>query len=153
MPNFCCDLTRIVLDYFWLSCWYLFTESCLQAAHSVGSTRGQREIEQPSEPRSWIAQSLPSGMWSALTLWWHLWIVFTIFSKHIIGDIFTAAPVLFRLDWFVSSTPTLRWCRMVITDWYFNPLLVAISSLLIPRSSVTSSECLSLSCLAVLIMR
>jgi hypothetical protein len=37
--------------------------------------------------------------------------------------------------------------------WYFSPLLTGILSLLIPRSSVTSSEYQSLSCPTVLIMR
>jgi hypothetical protein len=44
MPNFWCDLTRIFLDYFWLSCWCLSAESCLQV-HSVEFARGLAAIK------------------------------------------------------------------------------------------------------------
>jgi hypothetical protein len=74
-------------------------------------------------------------------------------SKLIIGGIFTSVPVLSTPGLSNFSMPTLRRCRTMITDWYFSPLLVAISSQLIPRSSATSSECLFSSYLAVLIMR
>jgi hypothetical protein len=39
-----------------------FAESCLQVVHSTEFTRGQREIGQLSESKSWTAQSLSSEM-------------------------------------------------------------------------------------------
>jgi hypothetical protein len=67
VPNFY-DLTRIFLDYFWQILLVSCAESCLQAVHSTEFAKGLRETRQPLESRSWITQSLPSGMWSALTL-------------------------------------------------------------------------------------
>jgi len=81
-------------------------ESCMQAVHRAEFARGPREIEQPLEPRSWIAQSLPSGMWSALTLWWHPWIVFMTLSRLISGGIFTLVPVLSSPGLSDTSMPT-----------------------------------------------
>jgi hypothetical protein len=69
------------------------------------------------------------------------------------GGIFTPVPVLSTPGLSNFSMPTSRWCRTMTTGWYFSPPLEAISSLLIPRSSVTSSECLFSSYLAVLIMK
>jgi hypothetical protein len=62
-----------------------FAEPCQQAVHSAEFARGQREIGQLSKPKLWTAQSLPSGMWSVLILWWLLWIVSMTLSRPIIG--------------------------------------------------------------------
>jgi hypothetical protein len=91
-------------------------------------------------PRLWTALSLVSGTSFRLTSWCHRWTTILPLSRHTIGDISIAVLVWCRPDWSSCSTPTWKWCRMMITEWCFSPLLQAISSLLILRSSVISSE-------------
>jgi hypothetical protein len=120
------------------SCWSPFAESCLQSVPSVGSARGQRKRGAPYRPKSWTAQSLWSAMWFDLTLWCLRWIVFMRLFRLTTGDTSTPVLALFSPGWSDSSMPTWRWRRMMIVGWYCSPLLTGTSSLLIPRSSVTS---------------
>jgi hypothetical protein len=139
MPDFLCALTRLfLLDYFWQILLVSFAESCLQAVHGAGSARGQREIEQPLEPKLWTDQWLLRETLFDPTLWWLLWIVSTTLSRLIIGGIYTLVPVLCTPGWSSYSMPTSRWFRMIIAGWCFSPLLEGILSLLIPKSLVNS---------------
>jgi hypothetical protein len=78
--------------------------------------------------------------------------IYDIIQTYHWGYLYTCAyVVLIRLVRLFYAN--LEVARTMTMGWYFSPLLTGISSLLIPRSSVTSSEYQSLSCLAVLIMR
>jgi hypothetical protein len=76
-----------------------------------------------------------------------------ILSRPIIGDIFTAAPVLFTPGWSDYSMLTSNWFRMMIGGWCFSPLLEGILSLMIPISSVSPLEFLFSRCLRALTMK
>jgi hypothetical protein len=74
--NICC--VRIIWFGIIVDCIVIFSVSIFgkvpfTAVHSAEFTRGQREIEQLSELRSWTDLLLLRGMWSVLTLWWFLW--------------------------------------------------------------------------------
>jgi hypothetical protein len=140
LPNFCYPNKNIFGIFFWTILVGSFAESCLPAVHPAGSVRGLWKIGMQFRPRLWTAQSLLSGMSFWLTSWCHRWTTFFPLSRHTIGDISTAVLVWGTPDWSSCSTPTWKWCRMMITEWCFSPPLQAISSLLILRSSVISSE-------------
>jgi hypothetical protein len=135
-------LTRI---FFWnIFLWEIlvgsFAESCLSAVYPAGFVRGLWKIRLQFRPKLWTAPSLLSGTSFGLISWCHRWTTYLTSSRHTTGDISTAVLVWCTPDWSSYSTPTWRLCRMMIMEWCFSPPLQAISSLLILRSSVTSSE-------------
>jgi hypothetical protein len=102
------DLTSIFFFRLFLakSCWSFCAESCLQSVPSAGSVKGLRRRGAHSKPKSWIAQSLLSAMWSYQTSWCLRWIVFMRLSKLTTGDTSTPVPASSSLGWSDTCMPT-----------------------------------------------
>jgi len=114
LPNFCYPNKNIFGIFFWKILVGSFAETCLLVVHLAGSVRGLWKIGLQFRPKLWTAPSLLSGMSFGLISWCHRWTTYLTSSRRTTGDISTAVLV--------------------------SPQLQAISSLLILRSSVTSSE-------------
>jgi hypothetical protein len=140
LPNFCYPNKNIFgISFLQNSCW-IFCR--IMPAGSPPRRVLQRvgKIELQFRPRLWTALSLLSGTSFELISWCPRWTTYLPLSRRTIGDISTDVLVWCTPDWSSCSTPTWKWCRTMITEWCFSPPLQAISSLLILRSSVTSSE-------------
>jgi len=117
LPNFCYPNKNIFEIFFFGKILVgSFAESCLPAVHPVGSVRGLWKIGLQFRPKLWTALSLLSGMSFGLISWWHRWTTYLTSSRSTTGDISTAVLVWCTLDWSSCSTPTWRWCRMMIME-------------------------------------
>jgi len=142
LPNFCYPNKNIFgISFLQNSCW-IFCR--IMSTGSSPRRVRQRIVEDRAAIQAKIMDrmSLLSGTSFGLISWCPHWTTYLPLSRHTIGDISTAVLVWCTPNWSSCSTPTWKWCRTMITEWCFSPPLQAISSLLILRSSVTSSESL-----------